>query len=78
MIRFGFSIRTKSGQRVDNVRIMAATRADAERRLRQMYQQCVIVERREHAVADPTSIRDEAPVNNRIDERASARKTGTE
>ena len=50
MIRFGFTIRTKSGQRVDNVQIMAATPVDAERRLRQMYQQCEIVERREQSV----------------------------
>lgn len=78
MIRFGFSIRTKSGQRVDNVRIMAATRADAERRLRQMYQQCVIVESREHKVAGRIGAHDDASANYRIDERASTRKTGTE
>jgi len=43
MIRFGFSIKTRTGQRVDNIHIMAASRADAERRLRQMYLQCQIV-----------------------------------
>ncbi len=42
MDRYGFSIRTKHGQRVDNILIMAATQGDAERRLRQMYYQCVI------------------------------------
>ncbi len=44
MIRYGFNIRTRSGQRVDNISIMAASLADAERRLRQMYDRCQIVE----------------------------------
>jgi len=44
MIRYGFSIRTRTGQRVENISIMAATLADAERRLRQMYDRCQIVE----------------------------------
>jgi hypothetical protein len=42
MTRFGFNIRTRSGQRVDNICIMAANRQDAERRLRQMYHHCEI------------------------------------
>jgi hypothetical protein len=50
MIRFGFNIRTKSGQRVDNILIMAACQPDAERRLRQMYHYCEIVECREQSV----------------------------
>jgi hypothetical protein len=50
VIRFGFSIRTKTGQRVQNIQIVAATLGDAERRLRQMYQQCEIIDRRERAV----------------------------
>ena len=50
MVRYGFKIRTKSGQRVDNIQIMAATLVDAERRLRQMYLQCEIIERREQSV----------------------------
>ena len=44
MIRYGFNIRTRHGQPVDNILIMAATQVDAERRLRQMYHQCVIVD----------------------------------
>jgi hypothetical protein len=44
MTRFGFNIRTRTGQRVDNICIMAANQVDAERRLRQMYHQCVIVQ----------------------------------
>lgn len=43
MVRFGFNIRTRSGQRVDNIFIMASNREDAERRLRQMYRDCQIV-----------------------------------
>jgi len=50
MIRYGFSIRTRTGQRVENISIMAGSQADAERRLRQMYQHCEIVECREQAV----------------------------
>ena len=50
MIRFGFQIRTKSGQHVDNISIIAATPPDAERRWRQMYHQCEIVDCREQAV----------------------------
>ena len=50
MVRYGFKIRTKSGQRVENIQIIAACADDAERRLRQMYLQCEIVERREQSV----------------------------
>jgi hypothetical protein len=50
MIRFGFQIRTRLGQRIDNISIVAATQTDAERRLRQMYHHCEILECREQAV----------------------------
>ena len=50
MIRYGFNIKTKHGQRVDNIMIMAATQPDAERRLRQMYHHCEIVECQEQSV----------------------------
>ena len=50
MIRYGFNIRTKHGQRVENILIMAATHDDAERRLRQMYHHCVIVDCMEQSV----------------------------
>jgi hypothetical protein len=50
VIRYGFNIKTKHGQRVDNILIMAATQGDAERRLRQMYHHCEIVESREQSV----------------------------
>lgn len=54
MTRYGFNIRTKTGQRVDNIQIVAATASDAERRLRQMYLQCEIIERREQSVSRRT------------------------
>jgi len=50
VIRYGFNIRTRMGQRVENIMIMAATQSDAERRLRQMYHHCDIVDCREQAV----------------------------
>ncbi len=50
MVRYGFSIKTRHGQRVDHIQIMASCADDAERRLRQMYQHCTIVERRENSV----------------------------
>ncbi|HEY1460878.1 MAG TPA: hypothetical protein VGH59_12570 [Casimicrobiaceae bacterium] len=43
MTRYGFNIRTRSGQRVDNICIMAPSRDEAERRLRQMYHHCEII-----------------------------------
>ena len=50
MIRFGFQIRTKTGQRIDSISILAATQDDAERRLRQMYHHCEVIDCREQAV----------------------------
>lgn len=44
MIRYGFNIKTRTGQRVENISIMAGSQTDAERRLRQMYQHCEVVE----------------------------------
>jgi hypothetical protein len=58
MTRFGFNIKTRSGQRVDNICIMAANRQDAERRLRQMYHHCEIVACNSEAVrrSDPLDL----------------------
>jgi hypothetical protein len=50
MIRYGFTIRTRMGQRIDNVSIIAGSQLDAERRLRQMYIQCEILECRERSI----------------------------
>ena len=78
MIRYGFNIRTKNGQRVDNILILAASLTDAERRLRQMYMQCEILERREQNVRErgnPTGRR--ATVTRLLTARARHR-TGTQ
>jgi hypothetical protein len=58
MTRFGFNIKTRSGQRVDNICIMAANRQDAERRLRQMYHRCEIIACNSEAVrrSDPLDL----------------------
>jgi hypothetical protein len=50
MTRYGFSIKTRYGQRVENIHIMAGSQDDAERRLRQMYHHCVIVDCQEQSV----------------------------
>jgi hypothetical protein len=58
MTRFGFNIRTRTGQRVDNICIMAANREEAERRLRQMYHHCQVISCNSEAVrrGDPMHI----------------------
>ena len=58
MTRYGFNIRTRSGQRVDNICIMAANREDAERRLRQMYHHCQVISCNSESVrrSDPMDI----------------------
>ena len=77
MIRYGFSIRTKTGQRVDNIQIMAANLGDAERRLRQMYQHCEIVERREQSVPRRSETLDIEHVIGLISAAPSGHKPGT-
>jgi len=75
MVRFGFSIKTRYGQRVENIHIMAGTQGDAERRLRQMYHQCEILECREQAVPRRLDTLDVEGVIGMIS--ASAQKAGT-
>jgi hypothetical protein len=77
MIRFGFNIRTRSGQRVDNIHIMAASQADAERRLRQMYLHCEIIECREQSVPRRVDTLDVEGVIGLISASPSAHKAGT-
>jgi len=50
MFKFGFNIRTRNGHKVDNIVIMARDFDEAERRLRQMYNQCEILNRLQTAV----------------------------
>ena len=78
MIRYGFNIKTKHGQRVENILIMAATQNDAERRLRQMYHHCVIVECMEQRVPRRLEPLDVDSVIGLISHAASAQKAGTQ
>ena len=78
MIRYGFNIRTKMGQRVDNIHIMAANLDDAERRLRQMYLNCEILERREQSVSRRNDTLDVEHVIGLISAAPSGHKTGTQ
>jgi len=78
MIRYGFNIRTKAGQRVDNIQILAATLADAERRLRQMYVNCEIIDRREQSVVARNDSLDLENVIEMISSAPSDHKTGAQ
>ena len=80
MVRYGFNIRTKTGQRVDNILILAATLPDAERRLRQMYLQCEIIERREQKVLGRGEVEQTRASVTRLPTAAARRrhKTGTQ
>jgi hypothetical protein len=44
-IKYGFRIRTRHGLLVDRLSIYARDDADAEKKLRQMYRHCEILER---------------------------------
>ena len=80
MTRYGFNVRTRSGQRVDNIMIMAPTQADAERRLMQMYVQCEIIECRMQSVprrVDTPSLDIEGVIGLIAAEQASAQETGS-
>ena len=77
MTRFGFTIRTKTGQRVDNIQIMAASMGDAERRLRQMYLKCEIIERREQPVHGRIEAADIRAASARVRLAAVKDQTGT-
>ena len=51
MKKFGFRIQTRGGSTVDNLVIQGRDRDEAERKLRQVYHHCVILE--EKLLADP-------------------------
>ena len=78
MVRYGFNIRTKTGQRVDNILILAASSTDAERRLRQMYTQCEIIERREQKVAGRKDAADARASVTRIHAFTAKHRAGTQ
>ena len=77
MVRYGFNIRTKTGQRVDNILILAASLTDAERRLRQMYVQCEILERREQRVIERSDAAGRRATVTRLPTGRARHKTGT-
>ena len=47
MFKFGFRIKTRGGMTVDNLQIAARDRADAEKKVMQIYRQCEILECKE-------------------------------
>ena len=53
MKKFGFRIQTRGGSVVDNLVIQGRDRDDAERKLRQVYHHCTILEERALADAIP-------------------------
>ena len=77
MIRYGFNIRTRTGQRVDNIHIVAESMGDAERRLRQMYLMCEIIDRREQAVQSRSEAWDLRAARARFRIAALKDKSGT-
>ena len=44
MHKYAFKIRTRGGMRVENLQMHARDRAEAERKINQIYHQCEIVE----------------------------------
>ena len=53
MKKFGFRIRTRGGSVVDNLTIQGRDLEEAERKLRQVYHHCVVLEAREMQEASP-------------------------
>ncbi len=47
MIKFGFKIKTRGGMVVENLIVAARDRAEAERKITQMYMHCEILECRQ-------------------------------
>ena len=42
MLKFDFSVKTRDGLKVESIQIQGKDLADAERKLRQMYQHCEV------------------------------------
>ena len=55
MNKYEFNLRTRSGQRVEKITIQALDRDTAEKRLRQMYMQCDVID----CIERPAEIRQE-------------------
>jgi hypothetical protein len=58
MKKFGFRIRTRGGSVVDNLTIQGRDREEAERKLRQVYHHCLVLEARELLDASHTDTSD--------------------
>jgi hypothetical protein len=56
IVKFGFRIRTRGGLIVDNLLIHGRDEVDAERKLRQMYHHCKILECRVHKPGKSTEL----------------------
>ncbi|MGH8618248.1 MAG: hypothetical protein ACREUW_11195 [Burkholderiales bacterium] len=58
MTKFGFRIRTRNGLVVENLQVQAKDRADAERKLGQIYHNCEILDCKEvgETVKEPGSL----------------------
>ncbi|MBK7470639.1 MAG: hypothetical protein IPI73_08440 [Betaproteobacteria bacterium] len=78
MFKFGFNIRTRSGHKVDNIVIMARDFDEAERRLRQMYNQCEILNRLETSTDGRRSATDLDSLIGMIARHPSVHKAGTQ
>ena len=78
MNRFGFNIRTKGGHKVDNITIMARDFGEAERRLRQMYIECVILHSLETPVEGRRVPSDAGKMSGRILRHSTMHKLGTQ
>ncbi|MBL0140639.1 MAG: hypothetical protein IPP91_00850 [Betaproteobacteria bacterium] len=58
MKKFGFRIRTRGGSFVDNLTIQGRDREEAERKLRQVYHHCEVVEAKEVLNSAPSDASD--------------------
>lgn len=58
MKKFGFRIRTRGGSVVDNLMIQGRDRDEAERKLRQVYHHCEVIEGREIVESAPVDASD--------------------
>lgn len=78
MVKFGFNIRTKTGHKVENIVIMARDQDEAERRLRQMYQECRIIGSSESSTDPRRHPLDVDSVIGLISRHPSVQKAGTQ
>lgn len=58
MKKYGFRIRTRGGSVVDNLTIQGRDRDEAERKLRQVYHHCTVLEVREVLEGSPADASD--------------------